>query len=228
MKAKLVTLGLAVVVAVALVFEVSAITSANQENANMAAPAKPRKKRMRKPGNKMMAGVPMGVENCLNHLAKMAAADPLIDYEGHPSEIVNNGLLWNDPKSKCAVSDEGQRKKLFDLAQAWRMKDASKVRSLLQEMGATTSSGVGTSSETESRPDSGATGSTPAAPSRRPRRPRRQMETPPTEPAGTEPQMTPQTEGTENSNRRMPRRGGRRMRNRNANNSNMANSNSGF
>ena len=37
MKAKLVTLGLAVVVAVALVFEVSAITSANQENANMAA-----------------------------------------------------------------------------------------------------------------------------------------------------------------------------------------------
>lgn len=137
MKAKLVTLGLAVVVAVALVFEVSAITSANQENANMAAPAKPRKKRMRKSGNKMMAGVPMGVENCLNHLAKMAAADPLIDYEGHPSEIVNNGLLWNDPKSKCAVSDEGQRKKLFELAQAWRMKDASKVRSMLQEMGAT-------------------------------------------------------------------------------------------
>ena len=142
MKAKLVTLGLAVVVAVALVFEVSAITSANQENANIAATAKPRKKRVRKPGKRMMAGVPMGVENCLNHLAKMAAADPLIDYEGHPSEIINNGLLWNDPKSKCAVTDEGQRKKIFELANAWRMKDASKVRSLLQEMGATASSGA--------------------------------------------------------------------------------------
>ena len=142
MKAKLVTLGLAVVVAVALVFEVSAITSANQENANAAATAKPRKKRVRKPGKRMMAGVPMGVENCLNHLAKMAAADPLIDYEGHPSEIINNGLLWNDPKSKCAVSDEGQRKKIFELAKAWRMKDASAVRSLLQEMGATAGSGA--------------------------------------------------------------------------------------
>ena len=97
---------------------------------------------MRKPGKRMMAGVPMGVENCLNHLAKMAAADPLIDYEGHPSEIVNNGLLWNDPKSKCAVSDEGQRKKIFELANAWRTKDAAKVRSLLQEMGATASSGA--------------------------------------------------------------------------------------
>jgi hypothetical protein len=142
MKAKLVTLGLAVVIAVALVFEVSAITSANQENANTAATAKPRKKRVRKPGKKMMAGVPMGVENCLNHLAKMAAADPLIDYEGHPSEIINNGLLWNDPKSKCAVSDEGQRKKIFELAKAWRTKDAATVRSLLQEMGATASSGA--------------------------------------------------------------------------------------
>jgi len=86
--------------------------------------------------------VPMGVENCLNHLAKMAAADPLIDYEGHPSEIINNGLLWNDPKSKCAITDEAQRKKVFELANAWRMKDASKVRSLLQEMGATASSGA--------------------------------------------------------------------------------------
>lgn len=136
MKAKLVTLGMAVVVAVALVFEVSTITSANQENANMAAPAKPRKKRMRSK-SRMMAGVPMGVENCLNHLAKMAAADPLIDYEGHPSEIVNNGLLWNDPKSKCAITDEAQRKKVFELANAWRMKDAATVRSVLQGMGAT-------------------------------------------------------------------------------------------
>ena len=140
MKAKLVTLGLAVVVAAALVFEVSAITFANQENANAPAMAKPRKKRARKPGKMRMAGVPMGVDKCLNHLAQMAAADPLIDYEGHPSEVVNNGLLWNDPKSHCAVTDEAQRKKIAEMALAWRMKDAAKVRSLLQEMGASAGS----------------------------------------------------------------------------------------
>ena len=157
MRAKLVTLGMAVVVVVALVFEVSSFTIANQENANPAASAKPRKPRTRKPRQAMMRGVPMGVENCLNHLAKMAAADPLIDYEGHPSEIVNNGLLWNDPKSKCSVSDQAQREKLFELANAWRMKDASKVRSLLQEMGANAEA---------------ATAATPAAP-RKPRKPRK-------------------------------------------------------
>jgi hypothetical protein len=227
MKAKLVTLGMAVVLAVALVFEVSTITSANQENANTAATAKPRKKRMRKPGgrSRMMAGVPMGVENCLNHLAKMAAADPLIDYEGHPSEIVNNGLLWNDPKSKCAITDEAQRKKVFDLANAWRMKDAATVRSVLQGMGATATTG---NDAGETQPAPGSMGSTPAAPSRRSRRPRRPAETTtPAEPTGTEPQVAPPTEGAENANRRTPRRG-RRTRNRNANTSSTANSNSGF
>jgi hypothetical protein len=65
----------------------------------------------------------------------MAAKDPLIPYEGHPSEVVNNGLLWNDPKSKCSVgSDENMREKVFDLASAWRMNDAAKVRSILQEL----------------------------------------------------------------------------------------------
>ena len=90
----------------------------------------------------MMSGVPSGVENCLNHLAQMAASDPLIDYEGHPSEIINNGLLWSDPKSKCSVTDQGQRQKIFALANAWRMKDAAKVRSLLSELGATGTSGT--------------------------------------------------------------------------------------
>ena len=89
----------------------------------------------------MMSGVPTGVEACLNHLAQMAASDPLIAYEGHPSEIINNGLLWNDPKSKCAVTDAAQRTKVFELANAWRMKDATKVRSLLSELGATGTTG---------------------------------------------------------------------------------------
>jgi len=102
-----------------------------------AAPAtKPARKKVvhRKKPN-AMAGVPSGVANCVKHLSEMAAKDPLIAYEGHPSEIVNNGLLWNDPKSKCSVgSDENMRQKVFDLATAWRMNDAAKVRSILQEL----------------------------------------------------------------------------------------------
>ena len=62
------------------------------------------------------------------------AKDPLIAYEGHPEEIVNNGLLWNDPKSKCYASDDGMRKKIADLAIKWRMHDAAAVRSILQEL----------------------------------------------------------------------------------------------
>ena len=65
----------------------------------------------------------------------MAAKDPLIAYEGHPEEVINNGLLWNDPKSKCSVgSDENMRKKVADLASKWRMHDAAAVRSILQEL----------------------------------------------------------------------------------------------
>ena len=82
-----------------------------------------------------MKGVPKGVGNCLKHLSDMAAKDPLIAYEGHPEEVINNGLLWNDPKSKCSVgSDETMRKKVAELAKAWRMKDAATVRSLIQEL----------------------------------------------------------------------------------------------
>ena len=221
MRAKLVTLGVAVVVVAAMVFEVSTVTFANQENANK--PAMTKKKRTRKAGRKsrMMGGVPMGVDKCLNHLAQMAAADPLIDYEGHPSEIINNGLLWNDPKSKCAITDATQRAKVFELANAWRMKDAAKVRSTLQELGAS-SGGSGA----EAQPAAATSSTEPAAatPRRRPRRPRRNPATPPAEtPAAPETQAAPPTEGTANGNR--PARRRRPARSRNAN---TANSNSGF
>jgi hypothetical protein len=67
----------------------------------------------------------------------LAEKDPLINYDGRPSEIVNNGLLWNDPKSHCSVgSDDAMKKKVVDLADAWRRKDAAQVRSLLQELAA--------------------------------------------------------------------------------------------
>ena len=82
-----------------------------------------------------MKGVPSGVGSCLDHLIKMAAADPLIPYEGHPSEIINNGLLWNNPDSKCSVgADQRLRDKVGAVALAWNLKDAAKVRSLLEEV----------------------------------------------------------------------------------------------
>ena len=105
------------------------------------APAATAEKPMAKPKPKRkasmaMRGVPNGVPNCIKHLAKMAEKDPLINYDGHPSEIVNNGLMWNDPKSHCSIgSDDAMRKKVVELANAWRMKDSATVRSLLAELG---------------------------------------------------------------------------------------------
>lgn len=97
-----------------------------------AAKPKPKPKPKKKAA---MAGVPKGVPNCIKHLSQMAAKDPLIDYFGHPSEIINDGLLWNDPKSHCSVAgDEAMKKKVLDLAAAWQKKDATQVRSILGEL----------------------------------------------------------------------------------------------
>ncbi len=97
----------------------------------MAAKPKPKPKKKKT----AMAGVPKGVPACIKHLTDMAAKDPLIDYDGHPYEIINGGLLWNDPKSRCSIGDdEEMKKKVVELAGAWRRKDASQVRSLLQEL----------------------------------------------------------------------------------------------
>ncbi|MEK6321315.1 MAG: hypothetical protein AABN33_06485 [Acidobacteriota bacterium] len=108
--------------------------AADPGQAMMAAKPKPKPKRKRK-ASMAMAGVPMGVPACIKHLKQMAEKDPLIDYDGHPSEIINGGLLWNDPKSRCSIaSDETTKKKVIELAGAWRSKNASTVRSLLQEL----------------------------------------------------------------------------------------------
>jgi hypothetical protein len=161
MRAKLVTFGITAAAIVALVLQASpqAIAQGNANKAGAAA-KKPKpaatkpvppppaqatapaekpaaKKPVRRAKKKTMAmkGVPSGVGNCIKHLSQMASKDPLIAYEGHPEEIINNGLLWNDPKSKCSVgSDENMRKKVAELASAWRMKDASKVRSIVAEL----------------------------------------------------------------------------------------------
>jgi type IV secretory pathway VirB10-like protein len=163
MRAKLVTFGITAVATLALVVQASSQAVA-QGNANKPAAAKkktppppPPKQAETKPappapaaGQTMaakpkpkpkkkapaaMAGVPKGVPACIKHLTTMAAKDPLIAYDGHPSEIVNGGLLWNDPKSRCSVaSDDAMKKKVLELADAWRRKDASQVRSILAEL----------------------------------------------------------------------------------------------
>lgn len=80
-------------------------------------------------------GVPTGVQNCIDALIEIAANDPLVPYDGRAEEIINNGLMWNDPKSKCSVgTDSALRLKLFNLSNAWRRNNASEVRSLLQEI----------------------------------------------------------------------------------------------
>ena len=94
----------------------------------MAAKPKPKQK-------KKVAAVPKGVPGCVKQLTQLAAKDPLIDYDGRPSSIINGQLLWNDPKSRCSVADdEMKKKKVLDLADAWHRKDATTVRSLLAEL----------------------------------------------------------------------------------------------
>ena len=142
MKTRLATLCAAAVVMMALAIEGLAVTNYNQGEQTGAATTQTKKNVKRKSRGKKMGdvrgGIPTGMENCLNALAKMAASDPLPDYEGRPEQIINTGLLWNDPKAKCSVGDDqAKRMKLFDLATAWRKKDATTVRSILQELGAT-------------------------------------------------------------------------------------------
>src|ERR1051325_1637620 len=98
--------------------------------------AKAKKPRAKKAGASMsMAGVPKGVQACIDHLIKMAEKDPLISYEGHPSEIINGGLMWNDPKSRCYLGDDVElRKKAAAVADAWRRNDAASVGARLQEL----------------------------------------------------------------------------------------------
>jgi hypothetical protein len=94
---------------------------------------KPRPKKKRRP--KASAGIPKGVQACIDRLIEIASADPLPAYGGQAEEIINGGLLWNDPKSKCSVGqDQSLRNKVSAVATAWREKNADKVRSLLQEL----------------------------------------------------------------------------------------------
>ncbi|HLG18064.1 MAG TPA: hypothetical protein VJH03_26720 [Blastocatellia bacterium] len=138
MKNKLVPLGVILGIAVAATLGLTGVSASGQGTAQAEKPkpaptAKPKPRPKKKV--QAMRGVPKGVGACLDHLVQMASADPLIDYAGHPEEIVNNGLLWNNPKSRCSIgSDAALRKKVLDMAAAWRRKDSASVRSLLAEI----------------------------------------------------------------------------------------------
>src|SRR5436853_5367597 len=186
MRSKLLTLFMAVAVVVALASEFSVAAFAYQGNANKSAPAKPKAKKRKKPMSHT-AAMPTNPQACLNRLATLAARDPLPSYEGEPSKIINDGMLW--PNGKCAVTDQAQRLKLFDLGNKWRMNDAAGVRAALQEMGATAE----------------------ATPARAPRTRRRGRNPQTGEAVGVPATETPtagEASGTSNSNthRRTPRR----------------------
>ncbi|MEN3333568.1 MAG: hypothetical protein V7641_2933 [Blastocatellia bacterium] len=135
MRSKLLTLFMAVAVVVALAAEFSVAALAFQGNANKsAAPAKPKAKKRKKPMSHA-AAMPTDPQACLNRLATLAAREPLPSYDGEPSKIINDGMLWS--QGKCMVTDQAQRLKLVDLSNKWRMNDAAGVRAALQEMGAT-------------------------------------------------------------------------------------------
>jgi hypothetical protein len=93
------------------------------------------RRRSRGKSQRARTGVPTGVHNCIDRLTEVAAADPLPSYEGQPEQIINDGLMWSDEKSKCSIgTDSALRLKVLELSTAWRMKDAAKVRSLLGEI----------------------------------------------------------------------------------------------
>ena len=155
MRAKLVTFGITAVATLSLVVQASPQAVAQNTNKpaakKKAPPPPPPKPAAAAPApaagettmaakpkpkpRKKVAAVPKGVPGCVKQLTQMAAKDPLIDYDGRPSSIINGQLLWNDPKSRCSVADdEMKKKKVLELANAWRRKDATTVRSLLAEL----------------------------------------------------------------------------------------------
>ena len=126
---------LALLVSSAAVAQKAAPKPAPKAPEKPAAGATQKKPKPRKPRPKAPTGVPKGVQACIDRLIQIASADPLPEYGGQAEQIINGGLLWNDPKSKCSIgSDQALRNKVSAVVTAWREKNAEKVRSLLQEL----------------------------------------------------------------------------------------------
>jgi len=142
-------IGMILLIAAAFLFESSSIASpaieseSQEQQIQQAPPSAPtpaaRRNRARRGqgrrAQRARTGVPTGVHNCIDRLIEIAAADPFPAYEGQAEQIINDGLLWNDEKSKCSIgTDAALRSKVAEASNAWRMKDAAKARTLLGEI----------------------------------------------------------------------------------------------
>jgi hypothetical protein len=112
----------------------SATKASNSQAAAPAATGEQPKKRVRR-RPKETVGIPSGAAACVAKLEQLASKEPLTPYEKGPDQIINNGLLWNDPHSKCSVgSDQAVRNKVFTVVTVWQQKDAAKVKEALADL----------------------------------------------------------------------------------------------
>ena len=113
----------------------SATKVTNSQAAPAAAGEQPKPKRPARKRPKETAGIPTGAGACVAKLEQLASKEPMTPYENGPDQIINNGLLWNDPHSKCPVgSDQAVRSKVFAVATAWQQKNSTGVQSALADL----------------------------------------------------------------------------------------------
>jgi hypothetical protein len=114
----------------------SASKASNSQAATAAATGEqPKPKKPARKHPKEAVGIPSGAGACVAKLEQLASKQPLTPYEKGPEQIINNGLLWNDPHSKCSVgSDQAVRNKVFAVATAWQQKDSGKIQGALAEL----------------------------------------------------------------------------------------------
>ena len=110
-------------------------TTNSQAGAPAASTEKPKAKKPARKHAKEAVGIPSGAGACVAKLEQLASKEPLTPYEKGPEQIINNGLLWNDPHSKCSVgTDQSVRDKVFAVATAWQQKNSSGVQSALADL----------------------------------------------------------------------------------------------
>jgi hypothetical protein len=114
-------------------------SASKASNSQAAAPAatgeRPKAKKPARKHPKESVGIPSGAGACVARLEQLASKEPMTPFESGPDQIINNGLLWNDPKSKCSVgADQAVRSKVFAVATAWQQKDAATVKTALADL----------------------------------------------------------------------------------------------
>ena len=113
----------------------SATKATNSQAAPAAAGEQPKARKPARKHPKETMGIPSGAGACVAKLEQLASKEPMTPFENGPDQIINNGLLWNDPHSKCSVgSDQTVRNKVFAVATAWQQKNSSGVQSALADL----------------------------------------------------------------------------------------------